>query len=355
MSASTAGKATPVLLIASDKYRGTLTAVEVAETVASAATECGWRPIELPLSDGGEGLLSAFGEANRVAQVTGPHGRTVAAPWRLDTTFAVVESAVASGLLLAGGPEHNDPLAATSRGTGELIAEAIAAGATDVLVGLGGSACTDGGLGALEALTDVAGDSDVFTGARVTLCADVTTRFLEAAATFGPQKGATPQQVRRLQDRLRSARAALIDRFGRDPQPIPGSGAAGGLAGGLAAAGATIVAGFDHMADRLGLDDHLRGADLVITGEGRLDESSLQGKVVGGVVTRSRWTSTPVVAIVGDRDPGCRPEFPVHALTEEHGPDAALERTRECLRSTTHRVLTSRGRASRAPGEATTG
>ena len=146
------------------------------------------------MSDGGEGLLDVFGGGNRTTVVTGPLGSPVEAAWRIDRRTAVIEMARASGLVLAGGAEGNDPLAATTRGTGELIAKAIEQGARTVLVGLGGSATTDGGLGAIEALGSPArlGPIDL------QVACDVRTRFVDAAAVFAPQKGATPAQVRLL-------------------------------------------------------------------------------------------------------------------------------------------------------------
>jgi glycerate 2-kinase len=324
----------PRVLVAPDKFRGTATAREVAEIVGSVATGLGWHVVVLPLSDGGEGLLEAFGGANRTTVVTGPLGRPVRARWRLDAGLAVVESAEASGLLLAGGARGNDPVGATSRGTGELIAAALSAGAREVVVGLGGTACSDGGRGALEALGHRS-----LAGLGVTVCADVETPYLDAAAVFGAQKGATPAQVQLLGNRLAVTREELVVRFGRDPQTVPGSGAAGGLGGALAAAGAQVVSGFEHVADRLGLDDAIARADLVITGEGRLDASSFRGKVVGGVAGRARAQGRTAVAIVGDRDPSVSPSLPVHALADEHGRPAALQDTERCLRMTAARVL----------------
>ena len=224
-------------------------------------------------------------------------------------------------------------MAATSRGTGELVAAAHAAGAREVVVGLGGTATSDGGAGALAALPRGLRD------AVVTVCADVETRYLAAAEAFGPQKGAGPEQVRLLTERLAAMRVELGARFGVDPQDVPGSGAAGGLGGALAAAGATLVSGFDHVAGRLGLDAAIARADLVVTGEGRLDGSSFDGKVVGGVVRRAQALGRPAVVVVGDRDPAVPSPVPVHALVDEHGRTAALEDTLRCLRATAARVL----------------
>ena len=141
------------ILAAPDKFRGSASAREVAAGVAAAADAVGWSCVQLPLADGGEGTLDAFGGANRSTTVTGPLGGRVDAEWRLgDDGVAVVESALASGLVLAGGAEGNDPVRATSRGTGQLVAAAIAGGARRVIVSLGGSATTDGGLATVEEL-----------------------------------------------------------------------------------------------------------------------------------------------------------------------------------------------------------
>src|SRR5690606_26053325 len=172
--------------------------------------------------------------------------------------------ALASGLALAGHAAGNDPLAATSAGTGELIDAALRAGAKRIVVGLGGSATTDGGLGALQAIPAPAR----LRGVELLVACDVATPFSRAAEVFGPQKGATPAQVRLLTGRLEQLARRYRDEFGVDVESLAGSGAAGGLAGGLATLGGRLVPGFDLVADELGLHDALEGADLVITGEG---------------------------------------------------------------------------------------
>ncbi len=237
--------------------------------------------LEIPLADGGEGtleaLLAARGGSTRVARVTGPLGDPVEAEYVLlpDGT-AVVEMARASGLGLVG--RRNDPLRASTRGTGELIAAALRGGARRVVVGVGGSASTDGGLAAVEAL----GWS--LAGADVTVACDVTTPFLDAATIYGPQKGASAAQVALLARRLEHLAGEYSNRTGIDVTEIEGSGAAGGLAGGLAAIGARLEPGFDVVAVAAGLEEAMRDADLVVTGEGRLDVTSFEGKVVGGVL-----------------------------------------------------------------------
>ena len=188
----------------------------------------------------------------------------------------MVESARASGLALLDGP--NDPLHATSRGTGELIRAAVRGGARRVVVAVGGSAMTDGGLGAVDAL----GWS--LAGLDVTVACDVTTPFLDAARLFGPQKGATAAQVALLTRRLERLAEVYRQRTGTDVTVLAHAGAAGGLAGGLAAVGARLEPGFDVVARAAGFDAALDGVDLVVTGEGRFDRTSLDGKVSGGVL-----------------------------------------------------------------------
>lgn len=235
----------------------------------------------MPISDGGEGLVECFGGPNRYTEVSGPLGTPVRAGWRLDGDVAVLEMAAASGIALVG--ERNDPVAATTRGTGELIGAAIDAGARTVIVGAGGSATTDGGSGAVEVLCDRApldGSRDV----SVIVAVDVRTTFVAAAATFARQKGADDAQVAELTARLESLAPRYLADFGRDIADLPGSGAAGGLGGGLAALGATICPGFDVVADRLDVAAAVAAADLVITGEGQLDATSLAGKATGAVI-----------------------------------------------------------------------
>jgi glycerate kinase len=276
---------------------------------------------ELPLADGGEGTLEALGGANRTTRVTGPLGEAVDAGWRLDDGLAVIEAATASGLALAGGAGANDPVNATSRGTGELIAAAIAAGAREVIVAVGGSATTDGGLGAVQAL----GDEPFRLPVRV--ACDVQTLFVDAAAVFGPQKGATPEQVALLSERL----AALAGRYGPAVAELEGSGAAGGLAGGLASLGAELVPGFDLVAGHAGLEKALDEAELVLTGEGRLDRTSFEGKVVGGVLDACRRRGVPAVVIAGEIERGLQAPVPALSLFERFGRRRAYAEAGACV------------------------
>jgi glycerate 2-kinase len=299
---------------APDAFKGTADAQSLAGAVARGAARAGWECDPCPLSDGGEGFADVLAwvgppsdASNRGAwhesDVTGPLGVPVRARWWMgDGGVAVVESAAASGLPLAGGPEGNDPVRATSRGTGELVVVARAAGARRVLVGVGGSATTDGGAGALEAIEAAGGLGEL----EVVVACDVETLFVDAAERFGPQKGATPDQVAALRHRLVELAADLRARYGVDVTGWPGAGAAGGLAGGLAALGARLVPGFGVVAQSVGLRDRLGRVDLVVTGEGRMDESSWSGKVVGGVIDMAWEAGVPVLVVAGAVAPGGR-------------------------------------------------
>lgn len=297
-------------LVCPDKFRGTLTATEAAGAMARGLRRAGFDDVtELPLADGGEGtldaLLAALGGSRRRARVTGPLGDPVDAEWALlPGGLAVVEAAAASGLALVAG--RNDPLRASTRGTGELIAAALRAGVRRVLVGVGGSATTDGGLAAIEAL----GWS--FGGTPVTVACDVSTHFLDAARVFSPQKGASGAQVQLLTRRLAQLAEQYEARTGVDVRELEGGGAAGGLAGGLAAIGAQLEPGFETVAHAAGLESLMEGAALVVTGEGKLDATSFAGKVVGGVLD---WAADLGVAhtavIAGQATPEAREELGV--------------------------------------------
>jgi glycerate 2-kinase len=303
------------VLAAPDAFKGTAGAAEIAAAMGAGADRAGWGYDLCPLSDGGEGfleVLDVLGGELRTALVTGPLGEPVEAEWRSAGGLAVVESARASGLVLAGGAQGNDPLAATSRGTGELIAAAVESGAQTVIVGVGGSATTDGGLGALAALDEAGG----IRGAEVLVACDVTTLFVDAARIFGPQKGADPRQVAQLESRLVDLLGAYRLR-GTDVRDIPGAGAAGGLAGGLVVAGARIVSGMDLVAELVGLERRIEASDLVLSGEGKLDPTSWTGKVIGGVADRASAIERPVVAIAGQVEPG--------AMTDERRPGSLEE------------------------------
>ncbi|MFP5255569.1 MAG: glycerate kinase [Acidimicrobiia bacterium] len=327
------------VVAAPDKLRGTATAREVAGAIARAAESLGWRCDEVPLADGGEGTLDALGGANRTTTVTGPLGAPVAAGWRLEGRTAVIEMAAASGLLLAGGADANDAVAASTAGTGELVAAALEAGARRIVVGVGGSATTDGGLAALRALHPLSR----LTGVELLVACDVRTRFLDAADAFGAQKGASPAQVELLRRRLERLAQVYLDEHGVDVTDLEGAGAAGGLAGGLAAVGARLVPGFDLVADEVGLDEHLDGADLVITAEGFLDAQSFEGKVVGGVQGLAAELGVPVVAIVGEVFDEVAGRIDAVSLVERFGVERAVGDTVACIEEAAAEVLARHG------------
>lgn len=289
------------ILVAPDSFKGTLSAVEVAEAVGRGLSQRG-RPVELcPLADGGEGTLDVLVRARGgeviSASATDPLGRPVEAAFGLieerGGLAAIVESAKASGLDLMT-PDERDPMEASTAGTGALILAAREAGARTIYVGVGGSGTTDGGRGAIQAIRHGGGLGD----ARLVVLCDVRTPFEQAALIFAPQKGADGAQVRRLTQRLH----ALARSFARDPRGRPMTGAAGGLSGGLwAEFGAELLAGAPFVLDLLDFDQRMRAARAVITGEGRLDHSSLAGKVVSEVATRARQSGVPCHAVVGQR------------------------------------------------------
>jgi len=326
------------VLAAPDKFRGTATAPEVAAAVARAAIAAGAEADEVPLADGGEGTLDALGGANKATVVTGPLGDPVEAAWRLDGQTAVIEMAQASGLEVVGGPEGNDAVAASTYGTGELIAAAVERGAREVIVGVGGSATTDGGLGALRALEP----APRLRGVELRVACDVRLRFVDAAEVFGPQKGASPAQVELLRRRLERLAQIYLEERGVDVTDLEGAGAAGGLAGGLASLGARLEPGFDLVADTVDLDERLEGCDLVVTGEGYLDEQSFDGKVVGGVVALARELDVPVLVVAGEVIEDLPDGLEAVSLTERFGGERSRLDTLACIEE----VVTERLRRS---------
>ena len=301
-------------LVAPDSFKGTFSAPEVAAALAAGLRSAGRAAEELPVADGGEGtmqaLLSTLDGELRTTRASDPLGRPVEASFALidGGRTGIVEMAQASGLALVDEAER-DAWAASTRGTGELIAAAVEAGAERVIVTVGGSATTDGGAGALEALDDAGVDVELDV-----LC-DVRTPFEEAARVYGPQKGADPALVERLGQRLRH----LAEQFPRDPRGEPMTGAAGGLSGGLwAARGARLQHGASFVLGAIGFDERMRGAAFVVTGEGRIDTQTLEGKIVGEVATRCRQSGVTCHAVVGkiELDPFSERVLDLASLTE---------------------------------------
>jgi glycerate 2-kinase len=295
------------VLVAPDKFKGTYPAAEVAAAIAEGLREGGRNAEELPVADGGEGtadaLVRALGGEWVEADATDALGRpirgrfamladgaAIASAPRASGRVAVIEAAEASGLARIAASER-DAFAASTRGTGELIAAACDAGASQVFVAVGGTATTDGGVGALEALDEAKVDAEF------TVICDVRTPFEHAARVFAPQKGADPDTVKRLKRRL----DAFAEKATRDPRGIPMTGAGGGLSGGLyAQRGATLVPGAPFVLDALGFDARMRAASFVVTGEGRIDEQTLEGKAAGEVAVRCRQAGVACHAIVGE-------------------------------------------------------
>jgi glycerate 2-kinase len=283
------------VLVAPDSFKGTFSAREVADAIGAGLRSSDREAHELPVADGGEGtmevLVTALGGDVRTITASDPLGRPIEAGFAiLPDGTAVVETAQASGLGLVDEGER-DAWAASTRGTGELIVAAVEAGAEKVIVTVGGSATTDGGAGALEALKEAGVSMPVMD----VLC-DVRVPFEDAPRIFAPQKGADPAMVGRLEQRL----AELAERLPRDPRGEPMTGAAGGLSGGLwAACGARLVPGAPYVLDAIGFDALMRASAFVVTGEGGLDDQTLQGKIVGEVATRCRQAGVTCHAVVG--------------------------------------------------------
>jgi glycerate kinase len=344
----------PHLVAAPDKFRGTASATEGAAAIAGAARRSGWTADEAPMSDGGEGLLDSVGGEIRTSVVTGPLGEPVEAEWRMLDGTAVVEMSRAAGRALVPRPRADDPLRAETTGVGELMLAARDAGARRIVVGCGGSATTDGGRGAYEAV----GSGAALAGVEVTVACDVTTTFTDAARLFGRQKGATQEQIAELTARLVGLAARYRRETGIDVSSVPGSGAAGGLGGGLLALGARIEPGFDLVARLTGLAERIGRADLIVTGEGHVDPPSFDGKVPGGVLALAQRVEppVPVLCIAGGADRALVADPPqgmvLVSLTARFGRVAARTRTLELLGLvTTEAVVLATAGAGRAKPE----
>jgi glycerate kinase len=301
-------------LLAPDSFKGTIGADRVTAMLAGPLRERGVEVDPCPLTDGGERslavLLDALGGERIAVAAHDALGRPLEAEIGVadGDRVAIVETAAAIGLARIA-PADRDPEAATSAGAGELIA-AAAARAPWVLVGVGDSATNDGGAGALAAIA-AAGAGH----ARVLCLCDVRTPWELASSTYGPQKGADRDAVARLERRLDRLAAELP----RDPRGVPMSGGAGGLAGGLwAGVGARLVPGARFVCGLVGFDSRVRAAAVAITGEGRLDATTLEGKVVSEVAARSRRFGVPVHAVVGadGSDPAVRAELGLASIVE---------------------------------------
>jgi glycerate kinase len=286
--------ATLRLLIAPDAFKGTYSAKAVCGFLAEGAEAAGAEVDRCPLADGGEGtidvLAAALGFELRSFVVEDANGRPISAPigFRADGA-AMIECATAIGL--AGvPPAERDPVSASSKGLGELISHASRNGANHLLIGVGGTACVDGGAGAVEAIREAR-----LVGCEFEVLCDVSTPWERAAAVFAPQKRATPEQVLKLARRLDEVASSLP----RDPRGVPMTGAGGGISGALWAFGAKLTVGADRILDLIRFERRLSTADMVITGEGSLDQQTAEGKLVGRVSVRARRADVRAVAVVG--------------------------------------------------------
>jgi glycerate kinase len=350
------------VLIAPDKFKGSLTAVQATEAMAA-----GWRRVHpdheldlAPMADGGDGTLDTLAhalQARRVRRrVTGPLGDSVEAEFaideRPDEPLAVVEMARASGLSLVA-ESRRDPKRTTTRGTGELIRAAAHEGAPSILVCIGGSATNDGGAGMAQAVgiglldehghdlapggaallrlarIDMGGVDPAVRRARIVAATDVDnplTGPLGASAVYGPQKGATPEDVALLDRALAHLAAVIFRDLGLDVREVPGAGGAGGLGAGLVAfLGARLRPGVDVVMDAIRLEDRVRAADLVLTGEGRFDDQSLHGKVPAGVIRLAREHDRPVAVLCGQKEVEIEGVH-VSSLADRFGLASALSR-----------------------------
>ncbi len=368
------------ILIAPDSFKGCLSAAEVAgamaRSVRRALPHC--EAVELPVADGGEGFsdaqLASCGGKRFLRTVSDPLGQPVEAAYCILTDgTAVIGTAAASGLPLLSEDERA-PLITSSFGTGELIRDAIGNGCRNILVGLGGSATHDAGTGLLSALgfrfLDEDGRALKGCGAnldrirridrssvlpalkevRFTAACDVQTVICGpggAAEVFAPQKGADPGTVHQLDEGTARFAALILAETGIDLRSLPGSGAAGGIGGALAALlGARLVSGIDLVLDAAGFDALLQNADLVLTGEGRIDAQSGAGKAVWGVLQRARRAGVPVIAIGGrvTADAGALPFAGCYALADENVPDQVAmqpERARNRIADLVGQILLS--------------
>ena len=364
-------------VVVSDSFKGTLSSLEICDLARTSIPrffpQC--QVVTLPVADGGEGTVACFLQALQAqlveVTVTGPWGETVQAGYARSGTKAVVEMASAAGLPMVG--KRRDPGATTTYGVGQLIRHAVENGCTQILLGLGGSATNDGGCGCAAALgvefrdrhgesfvpvgreleriasIDISRARELLAGVELTAMCDVENPLWGpngAAYIFGPQKGADREMVRHLDGQLQALSQTMKRELGVDVSQLPGAGAAGGMgAGCVALLGGSLKSGIEAVLDMVDFDRHLEGADLVITGEGRIDSQSVQGKVISGVARRTAPRKIPLVALVGSIDNSADAAYDL-GVTAMFGIDreavafeAYARRSGECYRRTLEDVL----------------
>ena len=328
-------------IVISDSFKGTLSSQEICEIARQSVPrffpDC--QVVAIPVADGGEGTVECFVQALRARRitvpVTGPWGETLPASYCRAGQRAVIEMSAAAGLPLVKG--RKNPEQTTTYGVGQLIRHAVAQGCTELLLGLGGSCTNDGGCGCAAALgtkffrtdgspfvpvggtldqiarIDVSETKKLLEGVQVTIMCDVENPLCGptgAAYVFAPQKGADQNMVERLDAGLRAMDRAICQSLGLQVGSVPGAGAAGGMgAGCIAFLGAELKSGIEAVLDALDFGRRLRGADLVITGEGRIDSQSVHGKVISGIAKRTKPKNVPLIAIVGGIGPGAEEAY----------------------------------------------
>lgn len=292
------------IVIACDSYKGCLSSSDVANAAAHGVAEVypDCEVVKLAVADGGEGtveaLVDTLGGHLEWAEVSDPLGRPVRAAYGVAGDLAIIESAAACGLTLLTKEERN-PLVTSTKGLGELIMAAIDKGCRKFLIGLGGSATNDGGMGMIRA----EGFLEKTNGMKFTVACDVDTPYIGehgASRVFGPQKGASEQDVEILEERLGGYALTILKETGVDVRDMAGAGAAGGLGGAFRAyLGAELKRGVDLVLDQIDFDSKIHGADLVITGEGCSDYQTLKGKTASGVLERAKRQGIPVALVSG--------------------------------------------------------
>ncbi|EGT3574051.1 glycerate 2-kinase [Citrobacter amalonaticus] len=339
------------IVIAPDSYKESLSATEVAQAIEKGFREIfpDAQYVSVPVADGGEGTVEAMiaathGSAHS-ALVTGPLGEKVNASWGMsgDGKTAFIEMAAASGLALVP-PEKRNPLITTSRGTGELILQALDSGASNIIIGIGGSATNDGGAGMVQALgaklcdangteigygggslntlntIDVSGLDPRIKQCAIRVACDVTNTLVGeqgASRIFGPQKGATEPLILELDRNLAHYADMIKKSLGMDVRNVPGAGAAGGMGAALMAfLGAELKSGIEIVTQALNLEEHIHDCTLVLTGEGRIDSQSIHGKVPVGVASVAKKYHKPVIGIAGSltRDVGVVHQYGIDAV-----------------------------------------
>lgn len=339
------------IVIAPDSYKESLSATEVAQAIEKGFREIfpDAQYVSVPVADGGEGTVEAMiaathGSAHS-ALVTGPLGEKVNASWGMsgDGKTAFIEMAAASGLALVP-PGKRNPLITTSRGTGELILQALDSGASNIIIGIGGSATNDGGAGMVQALgaklcdangteigygggslntlntIDVSGLDPRIKQCAIRVACDVTNTLVGeqgASRIFGPQKGATEPLILELDRNLAHYADMIKKSLGMDVRNVPGAGAAGGMGAALMAfLGAELKSGIEIVTQALNLEEHIHDCTLVVTGEGRIDSQSIHGKVPVGVASVAKKYHKPVIGIAGSltRDVGVVHQYGIDAV-----------------------------------------